>query len=97
MRAVAKAPCLLCRAKPASRPRGLCWVCYYRRRAETTVLDSPHARRGVGLGGGRRPAAEPTAHPPGSAGKVEVMAERAARGEGIFHPDDAGWATTTEG
>lgn len=34
-------------------------------------------------------AAEPTAAPPGSLEKIEVMRERAERGEAVFHPGDA--------
>jgi hypothetical protein len=33
--------------------------------------------------------AEPTEHPPGSPGKVEVMRERASRRQALFHPLDA--------
>jgi hypothetical protein len=28
---------------------------------------------------------------PGSAGKIEIMRERVARGESCFHPDDPKW------
>lgn len=31
---------------------------------------------------------EATRHPPGSAGKIAIMAERASRGEQLFHPED---------
>jgi hypothetical protein len=34
---------------------------------------------------------EPCPHPPGSLQKVLVLVERAARGEHLWHPDDAGW------
>lgn len=34
-------------------------------------------------------AGEPTAHPPGSPGKVAALAARAARREPLFHPGDA--------
>jgi hypothetical protein len=46
---------------------------------------------------GRRPAA-PTAAPPGSAAKVEVLAARAAAGEHLWHPDDAppAWRSAPE-
>ncbi|MCS7166236.1 MAG: hypothetical protein RMI91_01820 [Gemmatales bacterium] len=37
---------------------------------------------------GRLPAV-PTAALPGTPGKIEVMAQRAARGESLFHPQDA--------
>lgn len=32
---------------------------------------------------------EPTAHPPGTLGKIAVLAARAARREPLFHPGDA--------
>lgn len=35
------------------------------------------------------PPDTPTDHPPGSPGKLAVLADRAARGEDLFHPDDA--------
>lgn len=34
-------------------------------------------------------AAEPTNAPPGSLEKIQVMRERAERGEAVFHPHDA--------
>lgn len=37
----------------------------------------------------RPPPPEPTDWPPGSAGKVEVLAARVAAGVGLWHPDDA--------
>lgn len=84
--------CRLCLVKSASRPRGLCWVCYYTRRDEVPMTDSPHARRGNGVGVADnpcRPPAEPTAALPGTDAKVAVMAARAARGEAVFHAEDA--------
>lgn len=38
---------------------------------------------------GPKLATEPTAWPPGTPEKVEVMKRRADRGEQVFHPDDA--------
>lgn len=35
------------------------------------------------------PPVSPTDHPPGTLGKIEVMARRAANGMGLFHPLDA--------
>lgn len=46
--------------------------------------------------GGVRLPAEPTAHPPGSPGKIAVMEARYARGEHVHHPLDArSWAAAT--
>lgn len=36
-----------------------------------------------------RPAAWPTAAPTGSAAKIEIMRERAERGEALYHPLDS--------
>ena len=36
-----------------------------------------------------RPLPAPTSFPPGSPGKVDVMAARVERGEAIWHPLDA--------
>lgn len=76
-----------------NRGRGLCATCYYT--PEIKVLYPP----GNTNGSGRRsewadrnpvrPAAYPTSHPPGTFGKMDVMAERAMRGESLFHPHDA--------
>lgn len=39
---------------------------------------------------GERPLpATPTDHLPGTEGKIQVMIERAQRGEALFHPQDA--------
>jgi hypothetical protein len=51
---------------------------------------SKFARRGVGDFNGRTGlAAEPTTALPGSAEKVEVLAERARLGLSLWHPHDA--------
>lgn len=39
---------------------------------------------------------EPTQYPPGSPGKIAIMAERAARGEALFHPLDRKGTGTTQ-
>lgn len=83
--------CRHCGREPVSRPRGLGWKCYYRPEVLALYPSShPNARRGVGnlTGGHRRPAA-PTNAPPGTLVKLIVMGERAARGEMLWHPDDA--------
>lgn len=57
----------------------------------STVTDKKkYARRGPGVGRFRcRPASSPTSALPGSEEKIRVFEERVARGEDIFHPDDA--------
>lgn len=81
----------------ANRPRGLCWTCYYT--PGVKELYEPIGEKGVyGAYGsatpmnhrGRLPA-QPTNELRGTPEKIEVMRERAARGESLFHPDDAQW------
>lgn len=83
--------CRHCGRIRASRPRGLCWGCYYRPGVrEHYPSTSKFARRGVLDFNGRvKPPPEPTLAPPGSAEKVRVLEQRARRGEALWHPDDA--------
>lgn len=71
--------------------RGLCWVCYYNSavRAQYPAAQN-YGRRGLGLEDMPRRLPEPTAAWPGSAEKLAALIERAARGELLFHPQDAG-------
>ena len=82
--------CRACEERPAHKPRRLCYRCW----REPGILDRfpPLARsvRGLGFGpGSGRLPAEPTQALPGSDEKIEVLAQRAARGEALFHPQDA--------
>lgn len=83
--------CRHCHRLPPSRPRGLCWSCYYapgiRDRYKS---ESKFGNRGFGNHNKAEPPlpAEPTRAPPGTPEKMDVMRDRAARGEAIFHPDD---------
>jgi hypothetical protein len=85
--------CVRCKVNKPNRPRGLCWHCYYtpgvrERYGPTTV----HGRRGIGHNDSGAKPLDPrggTAHPPGSLGRIAVMAERAELGYAILHPDDA--------
>jgi hypothetical protein len=83
--------CRHCKTAKVARPRGLCWRCYYD--PEITKLypsESPYANRGrPDTTGGFVLAADPTAHMPGTPGKVEVLESRAALGVALWHPDDA--------
>lgn len=87
VRAAYGSACRHCVRGRVTRPRGLCWTCYY-----TPGVKEKYgpAYQGVmaGEGGGYALPAEPTDAPPGSDEKIRVMAERAAAGTGIFHPDD---------
>jgi len=81
------AVCRHCSNRPVSRPRGLCWGCYYspgvRDRYRVAV------RYGAGLGNGAALADAPTPAAPGSPEKIAVIEERASLGRRLFHPADA--------
>ena len=83
--------CQHCQQAPISRPRRLCWVCYYtsgvRDRYPST---SKFGRRGIGNFNGRAPLpAAPTGATPGSIAKVAVLEERARLKQSLWHPQDA--------
>ncbi len=83
--------CRACHEHKANRPRGLCWHCYYTPRvARKYPSTSKHAPgTGVGNGCGGYALPEPTEAAPGSAEKVAVLADRAAAGLALWHPQDA--------
>lgn len=83
--------CRHCGESVISRPRGLCWGCYYRPGVrERYAPINPRGHRGLGVDLMRgRPSLTPTDHLPGTEGKLLVMMQRALRGEELFHPDDA--------
>lgn len=83
--------CQHCQQAPISRPRRLCWACYYtpgvRDRYPST---SKFGRRGIGNFNGRAPLpAAPTGATPGSTEKVAVLEERARLKQSLWHPEDA--------
>jgi hypothetical protein len=92
------APCRHCGGPLANRPRGLCWGCYHAPGVRDNYQPtSKYACRGVADSYGPRPLpAQPTAAAPGSAEKIRVLEERAARGEQLWHPQDAGWEIEVE-
>jgi len=83
--------CRHCQKAPASRPRRLCWSCYYRPGVrERYPSTSKFARQGLGLVQRCRPLpAGPTAALPGSPEKITVLEQRALLGLELWHPDDA--------
>lgn len=84
--------CRHCHTTKVSRPRGLCWCCYYRHR-DQYPSTSKYARRGAGAFLLRsKPPLCPTDAPPGSLEKVAVLSERAALGQDLWHPHDATFA-----
>jgi hypothetical protein len=85
-------PCRHCRAKPANRPRGLCWACYYTPGIQDLYpsLCAAHGKGVADRNGGSEAPAQPTSARPGSAEKIAVLTERAARGQSLWHKGDAG-------
>jgi hypothetical protein len=73
-----------------SRPRGLCWNCYYTPGIRDRYLStSRHASRGQGnIRGNAKPAESPTRARPGSQAKIAVLEQRARDGQELWHPDD---------
>ncbi len=77
--------CRHCNETPGTRARGLCWRCYYApgvRGRYASKID-----RGAGLRKGRLPCV-PTSAMPGSSEKIRILADRAARGQELFHAND---------
>jgi hypothetical protein len=83
--------CRHCHYGKVSRPRGLCWSCYYRPGIRDQYPStSKFGRRGLGLFYGRVPLpSQPTAALPGSSEKVAVLEQRARLKQALWHPDDA--------
>lgn len=93
--------CRHCHVKWADRARNLCRRCYddlgirsmYPLPAKehgvpVPILDRARCR-GVDLQGKRRTVpASPTLAKPGSAEKIRILAERASKGEELWHPKD---------
>ena len=86
--------CRHCNHAPISRPRRLCWSCYYTPGVrELYPSTSKFGRRGLGNFNGTRPLpAFPTNAVPGSPEKIEVLAQRAQLRLNLWHPDDATFA-----
>ena len=85
--------CRHCGQFAISRPRGLCWHCYYAPGVRNLYPStSIYARRGVAnvLGLGPLPAS-PTTAAPGTPEKLAVLEDRAKAGQSLTHPADARW------
>lgn len=83
--------CRHCHQVPSSRPRGLCWSCYYTPNVRQQYPStSKFARRGLGnFNGSVEMLPPPTGAPPGSPEKVAILEQRARMGMALWHPDDA--------
>jgi hypothetical protein len=86
--------CRHCRIGKVSRPRGLCWNCYYQPSVRGLYPSTnKYGWRGPSVALLRaKPALQPTSAPPGSPEKIFVLAARAASGQELWHPDDATFA-----
>lgn len=80
--------CRHCKTNIALRPRGLCSRCYMTTtiRTQYPISTCKYMNRGTGHGGQSEPV--PTDHPPGSPGKVEELARRAAACLALWHAAD---------
>lgn len=82
--------CRHCGERVVSRPRRLCWGCYYAPGVRDLYpTESRYGYRGTGNGNHRCPLPEPTDARPGTPEKLAVLAHRAAAGNELWHPDDA--------
>lgn len=83
--------CKHCEKSKVNRPRGLCWGCYYTPGVRDMYPStSKYARRGVGnTPAGFDEPDRPTAHAPGTPGKLAVLEERAKDSRRLWHPFDA--------
>lgn len=89
---VRPAVCRHCGKFKNVRNRGLCWSCYYGTPEVRGLYESGHPSARRGHGSADREPAEPTTALPGSAEKITVLERRAANGERLWHPLDAGLA-----
>lgn len=80
--------CQHCQYRVITRPKQLCWTCYTNEGIRSLYPStSKYARRGIGAG--NKKVQLPTIVSdamPGSFEKIELMHERAKRGESLFHP-----------
>ncbi len=87
-------PCRHCKKRTATRPRGLCWVCFSTKGVRDQY-PSPtgDAMQAAAVKKGTRKVErllpEPTDAPPGSEEKIRVLQERWRLGQQLKHPDDA--------
>jgi hypothetical protein len=83
--------CRHCQKAPVSRPRKLCWSCYYTPGVrELYPSTSKFGRRGGGNFYGLAPLPPfPTAAMPGSPEKIVLLTQRADQRQQLFHPHDA--------
>jgi hypothetical protein len=83
--------CRHCKKHNVSRPRGLCWACFYRpdvrQRYPPKIAFVRHSH-GTAVGPRRLPLF-PTQALPGTPEKIAVLTQRAGLGLELWHPEDA--------
>src|SRR5262245_38417922 len=85
--------CQHCGKGRITRPRKLCWNCYYTPGVRDLYPStSKFGRRGPGCMRARsRPPTFPTNALPGSLEKILVLTQRAELAQDLWHVDDASW------
>lgn len=83
--------CRNCGRTAVSRPRGLCWSCYYRPGIRDLYPStSRFGHRGIAdFFGQVEMDATPTKALPGTPEKVAVLEQRARLHQSLWHPQDA--------
>lgn len=91
--------CEHCKVGARSRPRGLCWTCYY----DDAIREQYTSRRNQFCGMDRESLVKtppvdpvPTHHLPGTAEKFQVLIARASAGYQLFNPADARHGTVRD-
>lgn len=81
--------CQHCKSRMVACPRGLCNICYYipEVRSSYALKQKHYSMKPEEFQSDY--VVIPTNHGPGSAGKIEVMAERFSARASLFHPLDA--------
>jgi len=84
--------CRHCSKHNVTRPRGLCWVCYYTPGVRDLFPStSKYARRGLGHDGKPSALPSPTDALPGTPEKIRVIAARLRDRQELHHPFNATW------
>jgi len=82
--------CRHCHRAHVTRPRRLCWVCFYTPGIrEKYPITSKYGRRGVLDFYGRAPLPPlPTSALPGTPEKIAILQQRAKMRQQLWHPND---------
>jgi hypothetical protein len=86
--------CRHCHESLVTRPRGLCWKCYYTPGVRDIYPStSKFGRRGTGNFSSWAPLPPfPTQALPGTPEKIALLAERVRLQQSLWHPEDATFA-----